>query len=78
MSEANQNESMVMRPGYGWKHVSGPVFDHENGMRLHLLGTLRMPDGSFRSAGLDALKMIRINGGNRRRGLMAWAKGQGA
>jgi hypothetical protein len=66
------------RPGPGWRHVAGAVWDHDSGIRLHLLGTARMPSGVWRRAsewpasGL-ADDCIRICGGNRKRGLMVWA-----
>jgi len=71
-----------MRPGNGWKHVGGSVFER-NGYRVHGLDMCRLPDGSFVSGNswpecknLDLA--IRINGGNRKRGLMAWANGLAA
>lgn len=82
MSEAQRNERplerLVMRPGAGWKHLGGAVWEHTNGTRIHLLGAVRLPDMSFLSANKwpessEARRFIRINGGNRKRGLMAWA-----
>ncbi len=69
-----------IRPGDGWSVVPGcvQVFDHRSGMRLHTLGLLRLSDGSFvrpfewptsRLANL----CIAACGGNKKRGLMAWA-----
>jgi hypothetical protein len=69
------------RPGIGWKHVAGSVWDHlPTGIRLHLLGMARLPDGRFVSANewptlMDSGEHIRIAGGNRKRGLMTWAMG---
>ena len=70
--------SLLTRPGPGWKYVGGSVWEHANGSRVHLLGFVRLPDGRFLSASKwpeskDASLLIRINGGNRKRGLMAWA-----
>lgn len=80
MSEANVKvDRLVMRPGAGWKRVAGAVYDHESGIRMHTLGMCRLQNGVIVSDG-DAEhyylqhKMIRINGGNRKRGLMAWAR----
>ena len=69
---------LVVHPGAGWKHLGGPVWEHLNGTRVHLLGMVRLPDMSFLSANKwpassEAKLFIRINGGNRKRGLMAWA-----
>ena len=68
----------VMRPGSGWRHIAGPVYEHSNGTRVHVGGFVRLPNGEFLSASTfpesqNAALMIRINGGNKRRGLMAWA-----
>jgi len=71
------------KPGPGWKHLAGPVWEHDNGVRIHLLGLVRLPSGGFVSAAgglaesLDFSKYMRINGGNRKRGLMAWANSLG-
>lgn len=71
-------ERGVMRPGSGWRHLAGAVYEHTNGTRMHMLGLIKKPDGSFLDANKwpesrYAARLIRINGGNRRRGLMAWA-----
>lgn len=68
----------VMRPGKGWRHIGGPVYEHSNGTRVHVIGVVKLPDGRYLHANkwpecIDAARMISINGGNRRRGLMAWA-----
>ncbi len=34
-----------MKPGPGWKHVGGAVFDHDDGTRVHILGLCRQADG---------------------------------
>lgn len=66
------------RPGPGWKHVAGPVYEHCSGTRIHLLGLIKTPDG--RTAFLDkwpdakeGRRFMKICGGNRKRALMAWA-----
>lgn len=71
-------ERRVMRPGNGWKHLGGGVYEHSNGIRMHMLGYIKLPNGDFLSSSTwpdsnVAARMIMINGGNRRRGLMAWA-----
>lgn len=68
-----------MKPGPGWKHVGGAVYDHSSGIRAHVGGYCRLPSGEFISGNtIDQLyalnRFIRINGGNRKRGVMAWAK----
>ena len=75
---AGQDERLVIRPGHGWKHAGGSVYDHNSGLRLHLLGLCRLPSGELMedrdSAQYRLLsRLIRINGGNRKRGMMAWA-----
>lgn len=67
-----------MRPGIGWKHIAGPVWEHKNGTRIHLGGLVRKQDMTFVSLnkypeGNEGWRQIKINGGNRKRGLMAWA-----
>jgi len=69
--------AIVMRPGPGWKHVTGPVWDHVSGVRLHMSGLVRLPDGNTVSANQcpqskSADRAVRI-AGSRRRGLMVWA-----
>lgn len=67
-----------MRPGNGWNHLSGPVYEHVSGTRIHILGMVKLPNGEWKSANkypenIDAHRLIRINGENRKRGIMAWA-----
>ena len=69
---------IVKRPGAGWKRIAGAVFDHDSGVRLHVLGLCKLPNGRLVTDGdydqyLLQQKLIKINGGNRRRGMMAWA-----
>lgn len=66
------------KPGPGWKWISGPVWEHASGMRLHLHGLVQLPNGEYLSANTlaewqDVGRAVRIAGGNRRRGLMLWA-----
>lgn len=71
-------ERRVIRPGRGWRHIAGPVYEHTNGTRVHMLGFVKLQNGEFFSENkwpecIAAARMIRINSGNRKRGLMAWA-----
>lgn len=64
------------RPGKSWIHLGGAVWGHMNGTRIHVSGMIRYPDGTiFSTCGYDreTHRYIRINGGNRKRGLMAFA-----
>jgi hypothetical protein len=69
----------IMRPGNGWKHLAGPVWGHTNGTRMHTAGMVRLPDRkTFFSLNkypesIEGYKYIKMNGGNIKRGLMAWA-----
>ena len=58
-----------------WKKLSNSVFEMTDGRRLHMFGTCRLPDGRIVSAQYsDTWRFIKISGGNRKRGLMAWAQ----
>jgi hypothetical protein len=65
------------KPGAGWQHISGPVWEHASGARIHTNGTIRMPDKKTFLSYHDLANyfsmnfFIRVNGGNRKRGLMA-------
>jgi hypothetical protein len=68
-----------MKPGLGWKHVGGAVFDNSDGTRVHVMGLCRLPNGELVNGMLwpESRKLdqsVRINGGNRKRGAMAWAR----
>lgn len=68
----------VIHPGAGWKHLAGAVWEHKNGIRIHTSGLiLRDMDGKIhdrKRMQMDLLhQLIKINGGNRKRGLMAFA-----
>ena len=70
-------ERRVMRPGNGWRHLAGTVYERNDGLRVHLGGLIRFPDGQYLSGNTwpESREMhlaIRING-NRKRGIMAWA-----
>lgn len=70
-------DALVLRPGPGWKHLGGVVWEHENKTRIHWSGPIvRLPDGSMPSVWADRSMvnfLIKINGGNRKRGIMAYA-----
>ncbi len=62
------------RPGIGWKHLAGSVWEHSTGLRIHLLGLARLPDGrsvSWKSN--DEYDAKRQQGYNTKRALMVWA-----
>ena len=76
-------QRVEMRPCSGWKHLAGAVFEHESGVRVHIAGLVKLPDGRYLHANKwpecrEAEYMIRANGGNRKRGLMAWARAHNA
>ena len=71
-------QALVLRPGSGWTQTALPVvWDHKSGIRIHWSGPIvRLPDGSMPSLWADLKRvncMIEINGGNRKRGIMAYA-----
>lgn len=62
-----------------WNHLGGSVFEHESGMRIHLLGTVRLADGKTHLS-CDTLSQskpfhhaLKLQGYNRRRAIMSWA-----
>lgn len=66
------------RPGPGWKHIAGPVYEHTSGIRIHVFGMALLPSGVWINGRTwpehKALDLcIRICGGTRRRGVMVWA-----
>ena len=70
-------EPLVLRPGSGWKHLGSSVYEHTTGVRISLSGMIRTPCGKHywlnSVVGGMGWELIKINGGNRKRGLMAWA-----
>jgi len=74
-------QALVLRPGSGWKQLGGAVWEHKTGIRIHWSGDLvRLPGGvpenvaHFDGYGNSGLRMlVKINGGNKKRGMMAWA-----
>lgn len=70
----------LYKPGSGWRVLSAPaIYQHTSGVKLHLVGMAVMPDGAIHlAAGFgnphESQVYIRIAGGNRKRGLMLWAR----
>ena len=69
------------KPGPGWKHLGGAVWEHPRGGRIHTYGVVRMRcgkwlDGARWPQSRDVFRFVQINGGSRKRGLMAWALSQ--
>lgn len=70
--------NLIIKPGNGWHHLSGPVWEHTKGLRIHTMGMIRMKDNTclflnnWDEGALGRL-LISINGENRKRGLMCWA-----
>ncbi len=68
----------MKRPGLGWKHINGAVWDHTTGIRIYVGGICRLPCGRVvvgnqwpESKRLR--RAVREQGGNWRRGTMVWA-----
>ncbi len=62
------------RPGNGWKHLNGSVWEHATGLRIHTLGLARLPDGrSISWPWHDEWDAKRQQGYNTKRALMVWA-----
>jgi hypothetical protein len=71
-------KNIILRPGPGWRQLKGPVWEHKTGTRIHVSGLiLRDANGEIldnERVHLALLhKLIAINGGNKKRGLMAFA-----
>ena len=67
------------KPGPGWSHLGGAVYAHSNNCRIHVMGLCRLPNGytvlgSRWPESREVDRLIAINGGNRRRGVIAWAR----
>lgn len=62
------------RPGSGWKHMAGSVWEHSTGLRIHMLGMARLPHGqSVQWCFADEYDAKRQQGFNLKRALMVWA-----
>jgi hypothetical protein len=67
-----------MKLGQGWNHLSAGVWEHPSGMRANSV-IARMPDGTIVQRVYDEKnfnRFVAINGGNVRRGMLAWANQQ--
>ena len=67
------------RPGPGWHKLGVAVYEHDSGLRIHVHGLAVLPDGRqiFGTHWPESKRMywfIAVNGGCRRRGVMAWAQ----
>jgi len=68
------------KPSPGWKRIAGAVYERTDGLRLHTLGRIcRLTNGQLISDEKSPEyysqgRYIAINGGNQKRGLMAWAR----
>ena len=63
-------------PGPGWKHLGASVWENTDKVRICVGGMVRLPDHTFfhiNNGDNDGWYYIKMNGGNRKRGLMAWA-----
>jgi hypothetical protein len=67
-----------MKLSNGWSHINGPVWDHKNGTRIHVTASsVRLPDGATTGVYADRARvnrLIKMTGGNRKRGVMAYAE----
>ena len=75
MLKMNKN----IRPGNGWVQLSPSVFEYTDGTRIHLLGLVKLINGTSLHThqfpdSVEAYSLILANGGNRKRGMMAWAR----
>ena len=76
MAPYGRVQCRVMRPGPGWTHINGSVWGHRNGIRIHTLGLIRFPGDPHYPVRPDMgewFRLAMVNGGNRKRGLMALA-----
>ena len=68
------------RPGPGWTRAGiAPVYDHDSGIRVHVLGSVRLNGGRWINGkrwpeSRAMYRCIWICGGNRKRGVMAYAR----
>lgn len=64
------------RPGKGWSHLAGAVYEHRTGIRIHLGGVIRLSNKVvFMDHQISKRFWLykKITGGNRKRALMALA-----
>lgn len=63
----------------GWTRLSACVYQHEDGTRIHAAGLVFLPSGATVwgnswPISRDMNRAIAMCGGNRRRGIMCWAR----
>ena len=63
----------MKRPGRGWKHINGAVWDHTSGIRIYVGNMCRLPCGRHIMGAKRLRRAVREQGGNLRRGTMVWA-----
>lgn len=69
----------AIKPGNGWRRIGAVVYEKRpGGIKLHMQGIVKLIDGSIIHDTSPphyyiVAKLIKANGGNRKRGLMAWA-----
>lgn len=68
------------KPGPGWKHIGPSVYELGD-IRIHLACALACRGmagprvfGDTWPTSKELARFVRINGGNRKRGIMAWAR----
>lgn len=67
-----------INPGPGWRHIGSATWEHATGLRCTVSGMARTADNRWFNgmAWPEAAVrdwFIRANGGNRKRGTLAWA-----
>jgi hypothetical protein len=67
-----------LRPGPGWTHLGGSVYQHSSGTRVHMLGGLLLPGNLWFWGGrwpdLHNMDFFIRACGNKKRGIMAWGR----
>lgn len=71
--------SSDIKPGSGWQCMSNPVYEHVSGVRVHVSGRLlwRKETGVIKLSEYEGEVLdlfIGANGGNKKRGIMAFAR----
>ena len=72
--------NLIMDPLNGWKQLAGPIWENENGVRIHVFGRLiRFPDGEIKNlyqipGAYDLWWIMMRAGRNPKRAMMAVAR----
>lgn len=70
-------EKLIRKHGSGWKKITNCIYDHTTGIRLHLSGMARLPNGKFifinKSPEFEYFSKAEKITGNRKRALMIWS-----